>query len=71
MPPKNRAPKDMTYKFMDYWVWVMEFDNEDFEEIDGLYRHTMPTAPRHNPQKAKIKWVNTKNVLLRRALGHH
>lgn len=21
---------------MDYWVWVMEFTNGDYEEIDGL-----------------------------------
>ena len=26
----------MTYKFIDYWVWVMEFTNGDFEEIDSL-----------------------------------
>lgn len=36
LPPLRRNPKEMTYKFMDYWVWVMEFENGDYEEIDGL-----------------------------------
>lgn len=33
---ESRVPKEMTYKFMDYWVWVMEFTDGDYEEIDGL-----------------------------------
>lgn len=34
--PETRSPKEMTYRFMDYWVWVMEYENGDYEEIDGL-----------------------------------
>lgn len=34
--PETRTPKEMTYRFMDWWVWVMEFQNGDYEEIDGL-----------------------------------
>lgn len=34
--PETRTPKEMTYKFMDYWVWVMEYTNGDYEEIDGI-----------------------------------
>lgn len=34
--PETRLPKEMTYRFMDYWVWVMEYTNGDYEEIDGL-----------------------------------
>jgi hypothetical protein len=36
LPPQGRVPKAMTYRFMDYWVWVMEFENGDYEEIDAL-----------------------------------
>ena len=36
LPARNRTPKEMTYRFMDYWVWVMEFENGDYEEIDAL-----------------------------------
>jgi hypothetical protein len=32
----GRAPYAMTYRNMDYFVWVMEFDNGDFDEIDAL-----------------------------------
>lgn len=35
-PPRNRTPRRMCYVFMDYWVWLMEFTNGDFEEIDAL-----------------------------------
>ncbi len=34
--PETRTPKEMTYRFMDYWVWVMEYTNGDYDEIDGL-----------------------------------
>jgi hypothetical protein len=36
LPPRNRTPKGMTFRFMDYWVWVMEFENGDYEEIDVI-----------------------------------
>jgi hypothetical protein len=32
LPPQYRRPKEMTYRFMDYWVWVMEFENGEYEE---------------------------------------
>lgn len=36
MEDETRSPKEMTYRFMDYWVWVMQYTNGDYEEIDGL-----------------------------------
>lgn len=35
-PPQKRTPKEMTFKFMDYWVWVMEYENGDYDEIDAI-----------------------------------
>jgi hypothetical protein len=34
--PHNRTPKAMWRTHMDYWVWVMEFENGDYEEIDAM-----------------------------------
>lgn len=36
LPARKRTPKEMTYRFMDYWVWVMQFENGEYEEIDAL-----------------------------------
>jgi hypothetical protein len=47
-PPRNRTPKEMTYRHMDYWVWVMEFTNGDYEEKDALEcqpRRDQPETP--------------------------
>jgi hypothetical protein len=35
-PAQGRAPKNRSYRFMDYWCWVMEFANGEFDEIDAL-----------------------------------
>lgn len=42
-----RKIKSMWYAFMDYWVWVAEFDDGDFDEIDGL----MVADRLNNPEK--------------------
>lgn len=34
--PETRTPKEMTYRFMDYWCWVMEYTNGDYEEVETL-----------------------------------
>ncbi len=33
---EGRTPKELTYKYMDWWVWVMEFTNGEYDEIDGV-----------------------------------
>src|SRR5260370_1387926 len=33
--PKRRQIKSLYYVFMDYWVWVAQFDDGEYEEIDG------------------------------------
>ncbi len=33
-PPQNRIPKEMWRAHMDYWVWVMQMTNGEFEEMD-------------------------------------
>lgn len=34
-PPRNRTPKEMWRSHMDYWVWIMQFEDGEFEEIDA------------------------------------
>lgn len=30
----GRNPKELCYTFADYWVWVMEFDDGEFDEVE-------------------------------------
>jgi hypothetical protein len=32
----DRDPVSMWRAFLDYWVWVMEWEDGEFEEIDAL-----------------------------------
>jgi hypothetical protein len=34
--PETRTPMEMSYRFMDYWVWVMKYTDDSYDEIDGL-----------------------------------
>ena len=34
IPPRRRRPMTMARTFADYWIWLMEFDDGDFEEIE-------------------------------------
>lgn len=33
---ETRTPMNMSYRFMDYWVWVMQYTDGSYDEIDGL-----------------------------------
>lgn len=43
----DRKIVGMWYAFMDYWVWVAEFEDGEFDEIDGL----VISDRLNNPQK--------------------
>lgn len=32
----DHTPESMWYAYLGYWVWVMKFDNGEYDEVDGL-----------------------------------
>ena len=33
-PPRNRTPVSMIRTFVGDWIWVMKFDDDDYEELE-------------------------------------
>jgi hypothetical protein len=41
---KHGVPVEMRYAFMDYWVWVAEFANGEYEDVDALTVRSVVTG---------------------------
>jgi hypothetical protein len=52
-PPKNRKPLEMCRTFVGEWIWLMKFENGDFEELDCqvMAWHAREKAKKKRTQK--------------------